>query len=74
MGPAQNPDEEVWRGDRESGEFSVWYLEGGKVAGCLSVERSEDLGRARDLLAAGTDVSGDRDKIADPGVDLAEIG
>ncbi len=74
VGPAEDPDEEIWRGDRDSGEFSVWYLKDGKVAGCLSVERSEDLGRARELLAAGTDVSGDRDKIADPGVDLSAIG
>ena len=74
VGPAQDPDEEIWRGDRDSGEFSVWYLKDGKVAGCLSVERSEDLGRARELLADGTDVSGHRDKIADPDTDLAEIG
>jgi hypothetical protein len=38
------------------------------------VERSEDLGRARELLVEGTDVSADRDKIADPDTDLAEIG
>ena len=74
VGPAEDPDEVVWRGDRDSGQFSVWYLKDGKVAGCLSVERSEDLGRARELLAAGTDVSGDRDKIADPEADLSEIG
>jgi len=74
VGPAEDPDEEIWRGDRDSGEFSVWYLKDGKVAGCLSVERSEDLGRARELLSAGTDVSGDREKIADPGTDLGEIG
>jgi 3-phenylpropionate/trans-cinnamate dioxygenase ferredoxin reductase subunit len=74
VGPAQDPDEVVWRGERDSGEFSVWYLKDGKVAGCLSVERSEDLGRARELLVEGTDVSADRDKIADPDTDLAEIG
>ncbi len=28
VGPAHEWDEEVWRGDRESGEFSVWYLQG----------------------------------------------
>jgi 3-phenylpropionate/trans-cinnamate dioxygenase ferredoxin reductase component len=74
VGPAQDPDEEIWRGDRDSGEFSVWYLRGGKVVGALSVERSEELGRARELLAAGTDVSEHRQKIGDPGTDLAEIG
>lgn len=74
VGPAQDWDEIVWRGDRDSGEFSAWYLKDGKVAGCLSVERSEDLGRARELLAEGADVSADREKIADPGSDLGEIG
>ena len=74
VGPAQDWDEIVWRGDRDSGEFSAWYLKDGKVAGCLSVERSEDLGRARELLAEGADVSADHEKIADPGSDLGEIG
>jgi 3-phenylpropionate/trans-cinnamate dioxygenase ferredoxin reductase subunit len=74
VGPAQDWDEVVWRGERDSGEFSAWYLKDGRVAGCLSVERSEDLGRARELLAEGADVSGDREKIADPDSDLGEIG
>jgi 3-phenylpropionate/trans-cinnamate dioxygenase ferredoxin reductase component len=74
VGPAQDWDDVVWRGDRDGGEFSAWYLKDGKVAGCLSVERSEDLGRARELLAEGTDVSGERDKIADPDTDLSDIG
>ena len=40
------------------GEFSVWYLKGGRVAGALSVGRSEDLAEARRMLADGVDVSG----------------
>ena len=28
VGPAEDWDEVVWRGDRDSGEFCVWYLEG----------------------------------------------
>ncbi len=73
VGPAQDWDEEVWRGDRDAGEFSVWYLKDGRVAGCLSVERSEDLAEARRLLADGVDVSGAKEQIADPGSDLGEI-
>jgi 3-phenylpropionate/trans-cinnamate dioxygenase ferredoxin reductase subunit len=73
VGPARDWDEEVWRGDRETGEFSVWYLKDGKVAGALSVGRSEDLAEARRLLADGVDVSAAREKIADPGSDLGEI-
>jgi 3-phenylpropionate/trans-cinnamate dioxygenase ferredoxin reductase component len=73
VGPAVDWDEEVWRGDREAGEFSVWYLKDGRVAGALSVERSEDLAEARRLLADGVDVSGAVERIADPGSDLSTI-
>jgi 3-phenylpropionate/trans-cinnamate dioxygenase ferredoxin reductase subunit len=54
VGPAYEWDEEVWRGDPEEGEFSVWYLQGGRVAGCLSVGRSEELAEARQKLVDGT--------------------
>jgi 3-phenylpropionate/trans-cinnamate dioxygenase ferredoxin reductase subunit len=47
VGPASEWDEVVWRGDRDSGEFSVWYLEHGAVKGALAVGRSEDLVHAR---------------------------
>jgi 3-phenylpropionate/trans-cinnamate dioxygenase ferredoxin reductase subunit len=57
VGPAYEWDEEVWRGDREAGEFSVWYLQGGRVAGCLSVGRSEELAQARQMIAEGTEFS-----------------
>jgi 3-phenylpropionate/trans-cinnamate dioxygenase ferredoxin reductase subunit len=74
VGPAQDWDEEVWRGEREQGQFSVWYLKDGRVAGALSVERSEDLAEARRMLADGVDVSDAREQIADPGSDLSAIG
>ncbi|HET8861756.1 MAG TPA: FAD-dependent oxidoreductase [Solirubrobacterales bacterium] len=73
VGPAHEWDEEIWRGDRDSGEFSLWYLKDGKVAGALSVGRSEDLAEARRLLADGVDVSAARERIADSGSDLGEI-
>ena len=71
--PGREWDEEIWRGDREAGEFSVWYLKDGRVAGALSVERSEDLAEARRMLADRVDVSDARDRIADLGSDLSEI-
>jgi 3-phenylpropionate/trans-cinnamate dioxygenase ferredoxin reductase subunit len=74
VGPAKDWDEEIWRGDREQGEFSVWYLKDGRVAGALSVERSEDLAEARRLLADGVDVSAAKEQIADPESDLSAIG
>lgn len=73
VGPAYEWDEEVWRGDPDSGEFSVWYLKDGRVAGALSVGRSEDLAEARRLLAGRVDVSAAKEAIADAGSDLAAI-
>ncbi|HEX5610658.1 MAG TPA: FAD-dependent oxidoreductase [Solirubrobacterales bacterium] len=73
VGPAYEWDEEIWRGDRDGGEFSVWYLKDGRVAGALSVERSEDLAEARRMLADRVDVSGARDALADADSDLSRI-
>ena len=73
VGPAAQWDEEIWRGDRDGGEFSVWYLKDGRVGGALSVGRSEDLAEARRMLATGVDVSAAREQIADPDSDLGEI-
>jgi 3-phenylpropionate/trans-cinnamate dioxygenase ferredoxin reductase subunit len=75
VGPATDWDEVVWRGDREAGEFAVFYLKDGKVAGALTVERSEELAHARTLLAEGVDVAGDKAKalLSDPDSDLAQL-
>jgi 3-phenylpropionate/trans-cinnamate dioxygenase ferredoxin reductase component len=74
VGPASEWDELLFRGERDSGQFLAWYLKDGKVAAALSVDRSEDLAHARRLLAAGTDVSAERDKLTDPDSDLEAIG
>lgn len=58
VGPAAEWDREVWRGDRDGGEFSVWYLQGDRVAGCLSVGRSEELAEARQMIAERTSFPG----------------
>jgi 3-phenylpropionate/trans-cinnamate dioxygenase ferredoxin reductase component len=73
VGPAAGWDEEIWRGNQDAGEFSVWYLKDGRVAGALSVGRSEDLAEARRLLADGVDVSASREQLADADSDLASI-
>ena len=73
VGPAESWDEIVWRGDRDAGEFSAWYLEAGRVAAALSVGRSEDLGHARRLIESGADVSEQKGALADEGSDLDEI-
>jgi 3-phenylpropionate/trans-cinnamate dioxygenase ferredoxin reductase subunit len=74
VGPASDWDEEIWRGSRDDGEFSVWYLKGGRVAGALSVGRPEDLAEARRMLADRVDVSGAREAISDADSDLSAIG
>src|SRR5262249_53334237 len=75
VGPATDWDEEVFRGDRDSGEFLVFYIKDGNVAGALSVERSEDLAHARTLLAEGVDVADEMAKalLGDPEKDLGEL-
>jgi 3-phenylpropionate/trans-cinnamate dioxygenase ferredoxin reductase component len=73
VGPASDWDELIWRGDRDAGEFLVWYLKDGKVAAALSVDRSEDLGEARRMLADGVDVSGVKEQLADVDSDLSAI-
>jgi 3-phenylpropionate/trans-cinnamate dioxygenase ferredoxin reductase subunit len=74
VGPVSEWDEVVFRGSRDEGEFSAWYLSGGRVAAALSVDRSEDLMHARRLLESGADVSGQRDALADPDTDLDSVG
>ena len=73
VGPAREWDEEVWRGDPDSGEFSLWYLKAGLVAGALSVGRPEDLAEARRMIADRVDVSAAAGRIADADSALAEI-
>ena len=63
VGPAYEWDEVVFRGDRDGGEFSAWYLKDGRVKGALSVDRSEDLVHARTLIENGADVSGQKDAL-----------
>jgi 3-phenylpropionate/trans-cinnamate dioxygenase ferredoxin reductase component len=75
VGPAYVWDEEIWRGDRDAGEFLVFYVKDGKVVGALTVERSEDLAHARTLLEDGVDVGGEKAKalLGDADSDLAEL-
>jgi 3-phenylpropionate/trans-cinnamate dioxygenase ferredoxin reductase component len=75
VGPATEWDELVWRGDRDAGEFAVFYLKDGKVAGALTVEKSEELAHARTLLAEGVDVASEKAKalLGDPDSELEAL-
>jgi 3-phenylpropionate/trans-cinnamate dioxygenase ferredoxin reductase component len=74
VGPAYEWDEVVWRGDRDAGEFAAFYLKDGKVAGALTVERSEDLAHARTLLAEDVNIDEKaKARLGDPDSDLAQL-
>jgi len=73
VGPALEWDEEVVRGSIDDGQFSIWYLEGGRVAAALSVDRSDDLEHARRLIVSGADVSSRVELLRDPSTDLAAV-
>ena len=65
VGPAYRWDEEIVRGSLDDGEFTVWYVDGGRLAGALSVNRSDDLELARRLIASREPV--DREELAGAG-------
>jgi 3-phenylpropionate/trans-cinnamate dioxygenase ferredoxin reductase subunit len=73
VGPAAQWDREVVRGSMEDGKFSLWYLDGGRVAAALSVGRSDDLEHARRLISSGADVGDHVEPLGDLSTDLAEI-
>jgi 3-phenylpropionate/trans-cinnamate dioxygenase ferredoxin reductase subunit len=71
IGPAYEWDEEVVRGSIDEAEFSVWYLQGGRLAGMLSVGRSDDLEHAQRLL--GSELGERADQLRDLSTDLASL-
>jgi 3-phenylpropionate/trans-cinnamate dioxygenase ferredoxin reductase subunit len=73
VGPAYDWDEEVVRGSIGDGEFSVWYVKDGRVAGALSVGRSDDLEAARRLISSGEDLGDRVAKLGDLSTDLESI-
>jgi 3-phenylpropionate/trans-cinnamate dioxygenase ferredoxin reductase component len=73
LGPAYAWDREVIRGSLDDGAFTVFYLSAGRVAGALSVGRSEDLPLARRLIASGDDVGDRTDALADLSTDLVQF-
>ncbi|CAN5578894.1 FAD-dependent oxidoreductase [soil metagenome] len=74
VGPAEEWDDVVFRGELESGEFSAWYLQEGEVKGALAVGRSEDLIHARTLIETGANVSDQAEALADVDSELERVG
>jgi 3-phenylpropionate/trans-cinnamate dioxygenase ferredoxin reductase subunit len=73
VGPARQWDREVVRGSLHDGEFSIWYLDQGRLAAALSVGRSADLQAARRLIASGADLGARADQLGDSSTDLANL-
>jgi 3-phenylpropionate/trans-cinnamate dioxygenase ferredoxin reductase subunit len=75
VGPAYEWDAEIVRGSTAEASFTNWYLDRGRLAGALTVGRSDDLEHARRLLAGGTELDEQaRRTLADPDGDLASLG
>jgi 3-phenylpropionate/trans-cinnamate dioxygenase ferredoxin reductase subunit len=73
VGPAHKWDREVVRGSLDEGRFCIFYVDEGRVAGALSVGRSDDLEHARRLLSSAASVADRVDELADASTDLASI-
>jgi 3-phenylpropionate/trans-cinnamate dioxygenase ferredoxin reductase subunit len=71
VGPAEDWDRVVIRGDAGAGSFSAWYLKDGGLAAALAVDRGEDLQAARRLIESGEAV--DAELLADADRDLAAL-
>jgi 3-phenylpropionate/trans-cinnamate dioxygenase ferredoxin reductase subunit len=59
VGPATSWDQEVVRGSIDDGEFTIFYLRGGRMQGALTVGRSDDLEKAREAMTSGEPVDVD---------------
>lgn len=66
-------DEELYRGDVASGEFSVWYVKDCVLVAALSFGRGEDLPHARRLIATKAGVDAIRDAVGDLSADLGDL-
>jgi 3-phenylpropionate/trans-cinnamate dioxygenase ferredoxin reductase component len=74
VGPASEWDEVWWRGSRDEGAFTAWYVKGSRVVAALTVGRSDDLAVAARLLKEKTDVSAWRARVEDLDSDISELG
>jgi len=52
IGQAYSWTEEIVRGSIDDAEFTIYYIDGDRLAGALSVGRGDDLERARELLVS----------------------
>jgi 3-phenylpropionate/trans-cinnamate dioxygenase ferredoxin reductase subunit len=62
VGPAFGWSEEIVRGSIDEAKFTIWYLDGDRLAAALAVDRGDDLERARELIKSREPV--DREELA----------
>ena len=70
VGPAYDWDREVIRGLDGRRRVPVFYLHDGRVAGALTVGRSDDLQPARRFIAEATEIGDRADALGDLSTDL----
>ena len=73
VGPAPRRDEEIVRGSPEEGRFTIWYVDGDRVVGALTVGRSDDLDVARALMSSRRSIADRRAELADADADLSSL-
>ncbi|MEO8688477.1 MAG: FAD-dependent oxidoreductase [Solirubrobacteraceae bacterium] len=73
VGPAAQWDREVVRGSLDAGEFTIFYLDAGRLAAALTVGRSDDLEHAKRLIAGGEHLGDRVEALADVGTDLGAV-
>ena len=59
VGPAERWDREEVRGSIDDGEFTIFYLDEDRLAGALTVGRSDDLEKSRELMTVDRPVGPD---------------
>jgi 3-phenylpropionate/trans-cinnamate dioxygenase ferredoxin reductase subunit len=74
VGPASEWDEVWWRGSRDEGEFTAWYVKDSRLAAALTVGRSDDLNVASRMLKEKTEIGSLRDRLEDLDSDISELG
>lgn len=74
VGPAYSWDREIVRGDPASSSFSVWLIDGSRVAQVAAVGRPDDIETGRKLLAARKELTAEQlDSIALDSADPAGL-
>ncbi|MGH6959308.1 MAG: oxidoreductase C-terminal domain-containing protein, partial [Dongiaceae bacterium] len=71
LGVPTSFDPAVMRGDPASGSFTLFYLDGDRIASVNAINAPKDIAVARRLMAAGGSV--DARALADPSVPLRSL-